>query len=422
MRRLRPQLPAWIFVAALALRAGWVLWRWKHTGAALEFSDEDLHWQLARHLVADGALVSDDGRYAARMPLYPLFLALFATWRETGVLAARLAQALLGAATAWMACRLAGRAFGRRGALVAGALVAIDPFGIFFCNLLLTEVLFTAIAVALIGCGWLVLADSEADERFSAVGVAVLGAAAVLVRPSSAGWIVALWAALWLLDRNRRRGTRRIVLNAVVMAAALLPWGLRNRALIGAPAWLSTNGGVTLFDALGPQADGSSNQAFLHYMPHLEQLNEVQADRVLRRLAVAEIRKNPRRVLRLAWVKFLRTWSLTPHVAEYRGGPAAWAGAVYTLAVVLAALVGLWRATRTRGASSTSRAAALRLHALVWLPVVYFTLVHCVFIGSLRYRVPLMPLLALAAATAVTQRDRIAPGPPAPECGAGGER
>ena len=40
------------------------------------------------------------------------------------------------------------------------------------------------------------------------------------------------------------------------------------------------------------------------------------------------------------------------------------------------------------------------MHLLLWLPVLYFTLVHCVFVGSLRYRVPLMPFVSIAAATA----------------------
>ncbi len=410
MRRAQPRLPALIFIGALLLRAGWVLWRWHHAGAATEFDDENLHWQLARHLVVDGSLVSDDGRYAARMPLYPLFLALFAAWRETGVLAARLAQALLGAATAWMACRLARRALGRKAAIVAGVLVAIDPFGIFFCNLLLTEVLFSAIAVGLVACAWLVLAEPGADEQFSAVGVALLGAAAVLTRPSSAGWVVALWLVLWLFDRDRRRGTRRCVLYATVMGAALLPWGLRNRAMIGAPAWLSTNGGVSLFDAVGPQADGSSNQDFLRYMPHLGRLDEVQTDRVLRRLALDEVRQDPRRIVRLAWVKFRRTWSLTPHVAGYRSGIAAWAGAAYTLVLLLAAVAGLVRTLSRRHAATARRTVTLRLHALLWLPVVYFTLVHSLFVGSVRYRVPLMPLLALAAATIVARVGSFRPG------------
>jgi hypothetical protein len=231
----------------------------------------------------------------------------------------------------------------------------------------------------------------------------LLGAAAVLTRPSALGLLPLLWLLILAMSADRRRTLRWLTICPMVLMAALLPWGLRNRAVVGAFAWLSTNGGVTLYDAQGPQADGSSDQSFLQDMPQLEGLGEVARDRTLQRLAIAQMEQDPARVLRLAGRKLLRTWSPTPNVAEYRGGWVAWAGAAYTVVVVGGALVGLAYALLTRGNRASGAAALLpsgvrRLHALLWFPVVYFALVHCVFIGSVRYRVPLMPLLAVAAA------------------------
>jgi 4-amino-4-deoxy-L-arabinose transferase-like glycosyltransferase len=445
VKLIRPGPGAIIFLVGLTLRVAWVLLRWSKQGAAFEFPDEDLHWQLASNLVSDGTLVSDDGRFAARLPAYPLFLALFAWAGESGILIARLAQAALGAATAWIAYSFVHRAFDRRAAIVAGVLVCIDPYAVFFANLLLTEVLFGFFAVGLTACAWLLVTQRTRPNGFAAVGVAVLGAAALMTRPSAAGWIALLWAALWLFEKQRKRATRRLTLQVVVLAVCLIGWGLRNRAVIGAPAWLSTNGGVTLYDAQGPQADGSSDQTFLSELPELAALDEVQRDRKLRQLAIAEMREDPGRVWALAWTKFRRTWSLIPNVADYRGGFTGLVSAAFTAAVLLGALVGLARTlwpkavrleetidpnrdreraaglNRDReraangpragaGGSDSAAAAGMlwtrqrrRLHMLLWLPMVYFTLVHCVFIGSLRYRVPLMPFLEIAAATAFAQ-------------------
>jgi hypothetical protein len=237
----------------------------------------------------------------------------------------------------------------------------------------------------------------------------------VLARPSALGWIVLLWLMLWLADRQRWRATRRIGLYAVTLGVLLLPWGLRNHARLGAFAWLSTNGGVTLYDAQGPQADGSSNQAFLQDMPQLAGMGEVERDRTLGHLAIQQMEKDPARVLRLAGVKFVRTWSFVPNFQEYQGGATAAVSAAFTAVVLAFAVVGLFRAARGRGSHdlhdverpqqpSARLRPGLWFHVLLWLPVLYFTLVHCLYIGSLRYRIPLMAFLELAAAAALIAR------------------
>lgn len=386
MKRPLPD-SGWLwFGVALVLRVGWVTYAWVADGGQLTYDDEHLHWQLARNLVDHDLLITDDGRFAARMPLYPLFLALFAWWESYGVLAARIGQALISAATVAVAHRWARAASGRRPALAVGLLVAVDPFAVFFANLLLTETLFAFLAVGLSACAWRVL-ETRLGDRAAFIGLALLGPAAVLTRPSAAAWLPLLWLVVLLAHRNRA-GLRGVLICAAVCAALLLPWGLRNKVVLGSFAWLSTNGGATLYDAQGPQADGSSNQDFLRQRAELRDLGEVALDRTLRKLAWRQVRADPGRALRLAGVKFLRTWSPTPHVAEYRTGWTAAVGAAYTVVVLLAGVAGLLRARR----------GALRYQLVVWLPVLYFTLLHCIFIGSVRYRVPLMPFVALAAA------------------------
>ena len=395
---------------ALALRVGWVLYSWAAGGAEFAYPDEDVHWQLARNLVQHGWLITDDGRLAARMPAYPLFLALFAGLGTSGVLVARLAQAVVGAATVGVAWRLADDTCGRRAAWVAGILTALDPFAVFFANLLLTEGLFTLIVVALTACAWRAVRSPKLDSAPPSLapfaGVALLGAAAVMTRPSSALYLPLLWLVLLCLAHDRRRALTRLALCPVLLAVLMLPWGLRNCVALGSCAWLSTNGGATLYDAQGPQADGSSNQNFLRELPELRGLDEVALDRKLRQMAVEQMKSDPARVLRLAAVKLLRTWSPTPNVPEYRHSRAGYVGAAYTLVVLIGAAAGLLRSLvlrrrRAEAASPNDSVPVARLQALLWLPVVYFTVLHCVYIGSLRYRVPLMPLLALVAASAV---------------------
>lgn len=397
MKTPAPGLGWYLFGAALAARVAWVVYRWITHGPTFEYPDEELHWELASNLVHHYSLVTDDGRLAARMPLYPLFLALLAGSGQIGILLARVAQAALGAVSVAVACRLGRAAFGPRAGLIAGVLVACDPFGIFFANLLLSEVLFTLLALGLIACAWGMMASPRPSWAVT-VGVALLGPAAILTRPSAAGLVPLIWLLVGGLAADRRQTLRRLWVCPAALALLLLPWGLRNKVALGSFAWLSTNGGVTLYDGQGPQADGSSNQAFLAQMPELRGMNEVAIDRTLGRLAIEQMRKDPLRVVRLAGTKFLRTWSLTPNVAEYRHRAAALVGAAFTFAVVVGGAAGLVRAVTSR--PHRPRPGLLSFHALIWLPVIYFTLLHCLYVGSVRYRVPLMPFIALAAAAA----------------------
>ena len=125
-------------------------------------------------------------------------------------------------------------------------------------------------------------------------------------------------------------------------------------------------------------------------MPELAQMTEPQRDRYLYNRAIEQIRRDPLRIVRLAWVKFCRTWNPLPNAPGYRRSPRAWVLAAYTVVVLILAAVGVgfwrrWPATL----------------ALILLPIVYFTILHSIFIGSVRYRVPLMPLLAMLAAGGV---------------------
>lgn len=441
-----------IFMVALVLRAGWVGVQWQRGGATVEWDDERLHWQLATNLVTRFEFVSDDRRHAARMPLYPAFLAPFAAMAEFGVLPARLAQALLGAATAWIAARFARRYFGTAAGALAGWLICLDPYGVFFANLLLSEVLFTFIAVGLVATVSCVVqalcrepgervnasrdatpAEINANAAVANAGttrkknathateppdwvdahppsqvrwfpLAILGALAVHVRPSAMGWVAILWLLIPLLGRRRPAGLRVVAGCVIVFALTLLPWGLRNKQVIGDYAWLSANGGVTLYDALGPQADGSSNQSFLRERPELAGLGEAALDQRLHEMAMDEIRSDPLRVARLAWVKLLRMWNPLPNVDAYRGGWSGRISAAYSMTTIVLALMSLIDWAVRRGRSAASRAAQRRYFALCLSPILAFTLIHCIYIGSVRYRVPLMPFVALIGAAIVSPR------------------
>lgn len=394
---------AWaVFAVALILRLGWVVasaWR----GGADLYPDEELHWQIATNLVQHGSMATNDGRLVARMPAYPLFLAPFALLGEVGPIVARITQALLSAATAMIVFALARRATrSARVALAAGLLVAIDPLQVFLANLLLTETPYTLAGVALAYLGWRLSTDAGPTPLPRIALTGAIAAICILLRPSAAGLVVILLLALPWLDFDRIRGVRHAAVCALIVAVVMLPWGWRNHATVGEFCWLSANGGVTLYDGQGPQARGDSDQRFLNELPELHGLSEIERDRRLRDMAVRQMTSDPPRVLRLAWAKFLRTWNFIPNVETHNSGPAAWASAAYSALVIPTALLAVLLGRTPRDARSRHRRRVLSM--MLWTPIVYYTLLHCVYVGSLRYRAPVMPLMALAAATLIAPR------------------
>jgi hypothetical protein len=95
-------------------------------------------------LAGDGFSFTDprftDRVYAYRTPGYPLLLAAC----RADVRAVRIVQAVIDTLTVLAAYLLARRALPPLACVFAAALVAFNPFLIYFCGLLLSETLFTA--------------------------------------------------------------------------------------------------------------------------------------------------------------------------------------------------------------------------------------------------------------------------------------
>ena len=99
------------------------------------------------------------------------------------------------------------------------------------------------------------------------------------------------------------------------------------------------------------------------------------------------VRENPGRVAELTVRKVARTWSPVPLSDEF-GTPLHQAAALaFALPFDVLVVVGLVAGRLPR-----------RVKVFLLLPALYFTAVHALSVGSLRYRVPAEPPLAVLAA------------------------
>lgn len=383
---------------AVRLAAGFA-WQSRLGELRFEFGDSETYWTLAR-TIAQGEPYEYAANPAFRMPGYPLLLSPLFLLRSADppVIWARMLTALYGTlavlATWWLARRLVGP----RAALVAAAIAALYPGQVVAGAFVLSEAPFCAVMVASLAA-W--AAACQTPTLRAAAGWALiaglLSGAACLIRPS---WLLFVpFASLGLLAcaTDRRRAAREAALVMLGLAVALTPWWVRNYRVTGHFVPTTLQVGASLYDGLNPKATGASDMRFVSEF-RVDTQNGVTSeaetalrlDRQLRDAAIQWGVSHPKQVLCLAGVKFLRLWNVWPNEARYSSLGVRLL-VIFTFVPTL--ILGIMGIYRTIGWG--------RAYWLCWMPAVYLTALHLVFVSSLRYREPAMLPLAVLAVVAI---------------------
>jgi 4-amino-4-deoxy-L-arabinose transferase-like glycosyltransferase len=405
-----------VLLAALGARLAAAWWWESRTAERFSFGDSESYWVLGRAIAHGGPYEygSPEAR-VFRAPGYPFLLApLFVLGRDNPpVRWARLLGAVLGTATVggvgWMAWRL----FGGRAGLAAAAIVAFEPGAVAMSVMVLSEALFCPLMVLHLAL-W--MAASFSPEPTATAGAAhharrrwlrakqylpaaagIAAGAAALTRPS---WLLftpmAILAGLFVSGERKRQ----LAIGAIMllgMAAAMAPWWIRNYRVIGRFVPTTLQVGASLYDGWNPKATGASDLSFVERFASDERARQVgvageqlpfeyRLDRRLRSEAVAWACENPGRAVQLAAVKFLRIWNIWPNEPGLSAWPIRLAVLVTYVPIAFLAALSAVRTVRWGWP-----------YVLCWLPAVYFTAIHMVFVGSIRYRVPAMLMLAVLA-------------------------
>jgi hypothetical protein len=442
----------------LRLAAGWI-WQ-SRLGDMVTMGDTESYWQLGK-AIAGGEPYEYGDTHARvfRTPGYPVLLApifLLTDDRHAALLLARAEAALFGTLAVVGVWGLTRLLFDDRAALLAAILATFYPGAIVLGVLILSEAPFCPLVLLQLVLWVLAWNTPSAGRRiFWAVAAGLAAGGATLMRPS---WLLFTPFAATLgivagviADRRIRENDSNTIKNSrgptarggsgktvaspslplapgyfqglkkheftrhLAIASwmlfglilAMLPWWIRNASVTGHFVPTTLQVGASLYDGLNPDATGASNMDFVRRFEAEQRQAEQQPranageslelrlDRRMRDDALAWAWANPGRALHLAGVKFLRMWNAWPNEPRLAANWAVCLAVFFTYTPLL--ILAIMGARRTVGRGWP--------YILCCLPAVYLTLLHVVFVSSIRYRDPAMlALLALAAGAGLRRR------------------
>ena len=402
---------ALLLTVALALRltAGWTLQTRLEDRFALP--DSEGYWALGEAIAEGGPYQCGTHHWQVfRAPGYPLLLApiFWMAGGDTAVMLARAQAALLGTLAVAGVWGLARQLFDARTGLIAAAIATVYPGAIAMSVVILSEAPFCALLPMHLLL-WTKAWQAESPRRAGAwaFGGGLVAGVATLMRPS---WLlftpVAILVGVVVSGRRLRHAGIGLAMIAG-LAVAMLPWWIRNARVTGHFVPTTLQVGASLYDGLNPEATGASNMDFVpRFVQEEEQAQvaddqpgeslEIRLDRRLRSEALAWARDNPGKAAQLAAVKLFRVWNIWPNEPRLSSWPIRLAVLVTYVPVLALGIIGAAKTVR-RGWP----------YVLCWLPAVYLTALHMIFVSSIRYREPAMlGLIVLAAGVLGRMKDK----------------
>jgi 4-amino-4-deoxy-L-arabinose transferase-like glycosyltransferase len=370
-RRLFPlRWALWTALVALAVRVLVVLWQPIHL-----FGDDADYQRLAVSLATGhgwgtSQLAPAGGPTAFRPPLFPLFLA--GVYKTVGVhlLAARLAEAAVGALGVAGLAVLTAMLFGRRTGLVVGAVACVLPPLVMASTSLMSESLAIPLEVS---CFVAIFMYRRTNRIRWALLSGVSFGLLVLTRPEAV--VLGLPLSLLALPRpasgwrrpcvERSRVLKALAVLVLGTIVVLAPWELRDRAVMGTWLPLTTQSGFVLAGtynhtsatvdagAWRPANFDPADAALIRRHPLAD---EVELDRRLSSSAFAYLRAHPAYVATVFYENTRRLLDLSSLSATNYGTYSAygfgglWGDAeeLSTILVLVLGAIGLW-SRRARG-------------------------------------------------------------------------
>lgn len=240
----------YIIIAALVIRLVYLLAAFPDAGQESALSIDELYHYNWASAIADGDVLTNAPYF--RAPLYPFFLALLIKISSSSLLFIRLFHLLLGLVTIWLTFRIGSILFSRLTGIIAAALFAFYPIITYFDSQLLLDSLFTLLAISSLYC----LIDSEEKPATYLLAGLFFGLAAI-TRPTILVFLPIIIFILWRrYSRDGKVSLRGLIGFILILILCIAPVTIINYATSGQLTLISYQGGVNFYIGNNPEADG----------------------------------------------------------------------------------------------------------------------------------------------------------------------
>lgn len=411
---------AWILLAGVVMRV--VLWfAWSGWSPLLNADAED-YQGLATRLATSGSYANESGELISLRP--PLYAAIVAAIYQVAGLqndgAVRAVQACVSLLTSLMVYRLGLIVYSRRVALWAAAITCFYPALLAYSNLLLSETWFTFFAI---GFAWFLLEGLHRGQIGWLVVAGLLIALAALTRSIMLLFMPPLTLyLLWAFPGSWGRKMLAAMAPLVTFALIIAPWAIRNSRVQETFSVIDVMGGrnammgnyeftpterswATISDVTGEK----SWIKVLQREARGESLGtQGQIDKRALSHAIRHVLANPVTTLKRDVVKFFNFWQLErTFVAAARNGYFGEARAAIVVAAVLTTATSAALLLAAVFGICCAPPANWRDHVFLVGSILFPCVIHSLIFAHERYRLPVMPLLSLFAAAALTDWPQI---------------
>jgi len=280
-------------------------------------------------------------------------------------------------------------------AFISFVAVLFYPFFIFYQALLLSETLF--ITILIISFYFLYKwyeTGFELNKYFMLMNVFFTLS---LYSKGTLSFLPPLLISLFYLlnTYNLKRGLKIFLLSFLIYTILMSGWWIRNYILFDSVVFFTTSSASNLY--LGANENNKEggihwvNDVNLKFVKKVNSVsNELEKNSLYKQKAIEFIKQNPMQYVGLMWLKFKRFYNFSMNAAEYNS--------------FFYNIISLF----TYGLSFIFALATFLLKIKDWekfsaiyLLIGYFTLIHIIFIASIRYRLPLEPFFILLAANSI---------------------